>query len=120
MEWKFKYIMNGTAIQDELWRENGQMAGSIRLFHPDSAKGVVTYYSSGPFKTTYPTWTGTKATEDSIVLTMPQKAPNGMEGSSRLTFYNMSSSYFDWKGEWASDDATIVYPFRMISCAKKD
>jgi len=29
MTWKFKYIMNGTAVQDEVWRANELYAGSI-------------------------------------------------------------------------------------------
>ena len=86
MTWKFKYIMNGTAVQDEVWRANKLYAGSIRQFQKDSAEWVVSYFS-------YPTvaynpgiWHGTKM-EDKIILTKPQVAPNGAYGASVLTFY---------------------------------
>ena len=45
-EWQFKYIMKGSAVQDEVWRENGLMAGSIRQYNADSAKWYVSYYTS--------------------------------------------------------------------------
>ncbi|NNE28720.1 MAG: hypothetical protein HKN16_03750, partial [Saprospiraceae bacterium] len=38
MVWRFKYIMNGMAIQDETLKEDGTYAGSIRQFNPDSTK----------------------------------------------------------------------------------
>ena len=120
MEWQFKYIMNGTAVQDEVWRENNLMAGSIRQFNADSAKWYVSYYSSTSIPASLPCWNGAKNEEGEIVLNMAQKAPNGMDGSSRLTFHNISAEGFNWKGEWVSQDGSIVYPFWTISCRKRD
>lgn len=118
MIWKFKYIMNGTAVQDEVWREGNQYAGSIRQYQPDSAKWVVTYFSYPLVSTKPGVWQGAKD-GDNIVLKMPQKAPNGSDGSSRLTFYNIAADGFKWKGEWISTDESIVYPFWMIECRKR-
>lgn len=118
MTWQFKYIMNGTAVQDEVWRENGMYAGSVRQYQPDSAKWVVTYFSYPAVSTKPGVWIGQKV-GDEIVLTMPQKAPNGMDGLSRLTFYDMSHKGFRWKGEWVDTGQTFSYPFWNISCVKR-
>ena len=120
MEWQFKYIMNGTAVQDEVWRENNLMAGSIRQFNADSSKWYVSYYTSATVPSSLPAWGGAKDQEGNIVLYQDQKAPNGADGYSRLTFHNISENSFDWKGEWVStSDESIIYPFRTISCSKR-
>ena len=118
MVWKFKYIMNGNAVQDETFRENGFYAGSIRQFNPDSLSWYVHYYSSKSVNPKLSSWAGGKK-EDNIVLSMPQKAPNGMDGFSRLTFYDISEKGFKWKGEWVDTAGQITYPFWKIDCAKR-
>ena len=119
MEWQFKYIMNGTAVQDEVWRENDMMAGSIRQFNADSAKWYISYYTSATIPVSLPAWEGAKNQQGDIVLNKEQKAPNGSDGFSRLTFHNISPTGFNWKGEWVSVDGSIVYPFWTIACAKR-
>ncbi len=118
MLWKFKYIMNGTAVQDEVWRENGLYAGSIRQYHPDSARWVVTYFSNPGVSTSPGVWQG-NLEGDEIILYKEQQAPNGMDGASRLTFYDMSDEGFSWKGEWVDASGTIVYPFWQIFCRRQ-
>ncbi len=119
MLWQFKYIMNGTAVQDEVWRGSEWTAGSIRQFQPDSAQWVVSYFSypSVPYKPGV--WHGNKK-GDKIVLIQTQKAPNGMDGYSRLTFYDMNQSEFKWSGVWVSKDGNIEYPFWKIECKKRE
>jgi len=119
MEWQFKYIMNGTAVQDEVWRENDMMAGSIRQFNVDSARWYVSYYTNASIPTSLPAWSGAKNTKGDIVLYKDQQAPNGTDGFSRLTFYDISRSGFKWKGEWISADESIIYPFWTIICLKR-
>ncbi|NNK76178.1 MAG: hypothetical protein HKP42_08950, partial [Maribacter sp.] len=46
MIWRFKYIMNGMAIQDETLKADGRHSGSIRQFVPDSAFWYVHYYNT--------------------------------------------------------------------------
>jgi len=118
MQWKFKYIMNGTAIQDEVWRDNDMYAGSIRQYHVDSAKWVVSYFSYPSVSTSPGIWMGSRK-ENEIVLYMDQKAPNGMEGKSRLTFYAWDDTGYKWKGEWITPDAMVVYPFWTIECTRR-
>lgn len=118
MIWTFEYIMNGMGVQDKTLKEDGRYAGSIRLFNADSAKWYVHYYSSSAITPRLNTWSGNKI-DDKIVLTMPQKSPNGLDGISRLTFYDISENGFKWIGEWLNLQKTIVYPFWKISCWKK-
>lgn len=117
MSWKFKYIMNGMAIQDETLKEDGKHSGSIRQYNPDSAKWYVHYYASSGAVASLPVWEGNKV-GDKIILYRDQKAPNGMEGSYRLTFYEMNAKGYKWVGEWVSKDESIVYPTWKIDCIK--
>lgn len=117
MVWTFKYIMNGNAIQDLTWSDKLQ-ATSIRQFHPDSLQWVVGYNSFPGVTTTPSTWLGKKEGDD-IVLKLPQKAPNGMDGVSRLTFTNIRDDGFEWRGEWTNEAQKIVYPFWLIWCTKR-
>ena len=119
MVWSYKYIMNGTAVQDEVWRENDRYAGSIRQYQPDSAHWVVTYFSYPTVSSTPSVWHGNKVGND-IVLRMPQKAPNGMDGKYRISFYEMSEEGFKWKGEWVNLDESFTYPTWFIECKKRE
>ncbi|MDH7446793.1 hypothetical protein [Aquimarina sp. 2201CG14-23] len=118
MTWTFKYIMNGMAIQDETIKEDGGHSGSIRQFIADSSKWYVHYYSSKGPTTSLPVWEGNKK-DDKIVLYKEQKAPNGMEGNYRLTFYDMSNTGYKWIGEWVDTSEKIIYPTWKIACVRK-
>ncbi|MGB0522520.1 MAG: hypothetical protein ACPGJS_06150 [Flammeovirgaceae bacterium] len=120
MYWRFKYIMNGTAVQDETLKPDGIHSGSIRQYHVDSAKWYVHYYSAGSTATNpLPTWEGSKTTDGKIILYRDQKAPNGMAGKYRLTFYDISEEGFKWVGEWVTlDETSFIYPTWKIECKK--
>lgn len=118
MVWSFKYIMNGTAVQDEVWRD-GNYAGSMRQFHKDSVQWAVTYYSYPSVAYNPSVWWGNKQENGDIILKKEQAAPNGMAGFSSLTFYDIKEDGFNWKGEWIKDDGTIKYPFWLIWCKKR-
>lgn len=117
MTWTFKYIMNGMGVQDETLKADGKHSGSIRQFNADSSRWYVHYYSSPFASSTLPTWEGNKK-DDKIVLYREQKAPNGMEGFYRLTFYDMSETGYKWVGEWVDTTEKIIYPTWKISCIK--
>ncbi|MEL6810686.1 MAG: hypothetical protein AAFP76_05080 [Bacteroidota bacterium] len=119
MTWRFKYIMNGMAVQDETAETGGRYSGSIRQFIADSSKWYVHYYSNNFPSTVLPAWEGGKR-GDSIVLYREQKAPNGMDGSYRITFSNISEKGFKWAGEWVDTQEKIVYPTWTIDCVKRD
>ena len=116
--WKWKYIMNGTAVQDETLKPDGSHSGSIRQFIADSSKWYVHWYSSKTPSTTFPVWEGNKK-DDKIVLYKEQAAPNGTEGYFRLTFYDMSDSGYKWVGEWTDIAEKIIYPTWKINCIRQ-
>lgn len=120
MTWTFKYIMNGTAIQDETLKADGKHSGSIRQFHKDSLKWYVHYYSSAAPTTVLSVWEGNKNPDEKIVLYKPQKAPNGMDGFSRLTFYDISEEGYKWVGEWVDTAEQVSFPFWKINCVKRE
>lgn len=119
MVWRFKYIMNGMAVQDETLKEDGLNSGSIRQFIPDSSKWFVHYYSSGSPSVSLPVWEGTKNENGDIILYNEQKAPNGMDGFYKITFSDVSHKGFNWLGEWVNKAETFSYPTWKIFCTKK-
>lgn len=118
MLWRFKYIMNGMAVQDDVLREDGSHAGSIRQFVVDSTRWYVHYFSSKFPSTTLPAWEGNR-NDSTMILYRAQKAPNGMEGFYRITFSEMTDEGFKWRGEWVNPDESIVYPTWKIDCVKR-
>ncbi|NAY92984.1 DUF4440 domain-containing protein [Muricauda sp. JGD-17] len=117
MVWRFKYIMNGMGVQDETLKEDGTYSGSIRQFIPDSTKWYVHYYSHPRASPTLPAWEGGKTEDGNIVLYRESKAPNGMDGYYRLTFYDMDEKGYKWVGEWVDKTESIVFPTWKIDCS---
>ena len=120
MRWTFKYIMNGTAVQDMTLKEDGIHSGSIRQYNADSLRWYVHYYSSSVATPTLSAWEGNKIDDGTIVLRRDQVAPNGMAGKYRLTFSNISEEGYDWAGEWVDTSETIIYPTWRIFCKRTD
>ena len=118
MIWRWKYIMNGTAVQDETLKADGKHSGSIRQFDKDSLQWNVHYYSS-TITSPLNFWKGNKNKDGTIVLYKEQKAPNGTNGFSRLTFYDINKDGYKWIGEWVDTSEKISYPFWKITCVKK-
>ncbi len=120
MIWRWKYIMNGKAVQDETLKEDGGHSGSIRQYDKDSLRWNVHYYSSRGISSPLGTWHGNKKKDGKIILYREQKAPNGMEGFYRLTFYDISSKGYKWIGEWVDKTEKIVFPTWKIECKRED
>ncbi|MEQ8905156.1 hypothetical protein [Ekhidna sp.] len=120
MNWTFKYIMNGMAVQDETLKEDGAHSGSIRQYNIDSAKWYVHYYSSSTPTPTLSSWEGNKNDDGNIVLYRDQAAPNSTPGFYRLTFSNISEKGYNWAGEWVNKTETFTYPTWRIFCRKKE
>lgn len=119
MIWRFTYILNGFDVQDETLKANGTYSGSIRQFVADSGKWYVHWYSNKNPTTTLSTWEGGKK-EDNHVMYKAQKAPNGMDGFSRLSFKDISKKGFNWVQEWEDKKETIIFPTWKISCLKRE
>jgi hypothetical protein len=116
MVWTFKYIMNGTAVQDEVLRPNGLYAGSLRQYHVDSASWYVHYYSNVVVPT-LPAWGGNRE-DGKIILYREQKSPNGLDGFYKITFSDFTDTGYNWLGEWVNTDETFHYPTWRIFCKK--
>lgn len=117
MTWEFKYIMNGMAIQDQTLKEDGKHSGSIRQFIADSSKWYVHYYSTTP-SPIISTWEGNKK-EDKIILYKKNKAPNGMDGFYKISFYDINDNGYKWIGEWVDVAESISFPTWKIECTKR-
>jgi len=120
MIWKWKYIMNGMAVQDEVYSTDGRYAGSIRQFDADSAKWYVHYYTTQGFTSRLASWIGEKRSDDEIILYKDQKAPNGMDGFYKIVFSDIKKESFRWTGSWVNADEIIVFPTWKIECRKKE
>ncbi|MGJ8662054.1 MAG: hypothetical protein ACSHWU_00320 [Marinicella sp.] len=117
MLWTFRYVLNGTAVQDDTLKSDHTHSGSIRQFNAESNKWHVYYYTSRAVPDELPVWTGGSQGGD-LVFWRAQKAPNGMEGFYRLTFYDISEMGYKWMGVWVDQNKTIEYPTWKIACHK--
>ncbi len=120
MIWRFKYIMNGNAVQDETLKEDGSNSGSIRQYIPDSSKWFVHYYSSAAPSPILRAWAGGKNSNGDIILYNAQKAPNGLDGFYKISFTDINENGFNWIGEWVNETETISQPTWKIECIKSN
>ena len=120
MIWRWKYIMNGNGVQDETIKSDYTNSGSIRQYSKDSLRWYVYYYTSRVVVPQLPVWEGNKNEDGNIVLYKDQKAPSGMEGYSRLTFYDIDDKGYKWVGEWVDKAETVAFPFWKITCTRKE
>ncbi len=118
MLWRFKYIMNGMAVQDETLKEDGIHSGSIRQFNADSSTWYVHYFTSGSVPSRFPVWKGGKNDDDEIILYNRQAAPNGADGFYKIRFFDITESSFEWIGTWVNTNETVQFPTWKISCQK--
>lgn len=118
MIWRWRYISNGMAVQDETLKEDGAHSGSIRQYIADSSRWYVHYYSTNSPSTVLPAWEGNKNENGDIILYREQKAPNGMDGFYKINFTDMSDSGFNWLGEWVNTTETFSFPTWKIFCQK--
>ena len=118
MLWRFKYIMNGMAVQDETLKEDGIHSGSIRQFNADSSAWFVHYYTSRSVPSRFPVWKGGTNEDGDIILYNKQASPNGADGFYKIRFYDITESSFEWIGTWVNPNETIQFPTWKISCQK--
>ncbi len=118
MDWTYKYIMNGMAVQDQTLKEDGSHSGSIRQYNADSARWFVHYYASATPTPVLSAWEGNVNEKGDIVLYKDQTAPNGMKGFYKITFSEITALGFNWTGAWVNKSETIIYPTWRIFCVK--
>lgn len=117
--WRYKYIMNGMAVQDESLKADQIHTSSIRQFNQEAGKWYVTFFSSAAPSNSFTSWEG-GMTGNEMILTKEQKAPNGMEGFYKITFYDISKNGFNWKGEWVDKQEKFTYPTWHMFCTKRN
>lgn len=120
MVWEWKYILNGTAVQDISYKGDGSASSSIRQYNSDSTTWYVTFFANNAANSVQRTWEGGTEENGDIVLFLPQKAPNGMDGFSRLTFQNITYDGFEWRGEWVDSSDQFKMLFWAIDCKKRN
>ncbi len=114
--WDAKYTLNGYGIIDS-GRSGTTTNGNVRIYDTASKQWQVTFFAMPAYSSGV--WSGGMVGDD-IVLKQAQVAPgNNIPGHSTLTFSNISMDGFDWRGEWISEDGSIVYPFWKVSCKKR-
>lgn len=120
LKWRWKYILNGNAVQDDGWlgNEKGQSSfTSIRILNPQTKQWQVPFFV--PYMTSEPQiWNGGKDGED-IVLRKPEAAQNDQKMESVLTFSNISDKGFDWTGKMVNLETKTESVFWKIWCVKE-
>lgn len=120
MVWTYRYILGGTAVQDETVRADGFHSGSIRQFNEEQGTWYVHYFSNrGNPPATLPAWKGGRKGNE-IFLSTAQNAPNGAEGFYKIRFFDISEKGFSWDGNWQSADGSIVFENWKIRCTKRN
>ena len=117
--WRFKYIMNGMAVQDESLKADQVHTSSIRQFDKEAGKWYVTFYSSAAPSNSLTAWEG-GMNGGKMILYKEQKAPNGMDGFFKITFYDISKNGFNWRGEWVDPKEKFAYPTWYLFCTKRN
>lgn len=113
--WDASYYLDGYAVQDS-GSSGGATNGNIRIYDPATEQWHVTYFSTPVYG--LGTWSGGMV-EDRIELERPQKAPGtDLDGTNRLTFYDITDTGFKWKGQWISEDSSFVTDYWRISCTR--
>ncbi len=118
--WLGRYYLNGHAIRDDTWPATGSTS-NIRVYDPEAKEWVVTYFTSGGAATP-PMWRG--GTQDDVMsLRQPSTSPQGVEGTSRLTFSDVRADGFEWEGAFVVGEGSpqeFVYTFWTSSCVRAE
>lgn len=118
LSWKWKYVLNGTALQDETLKEDGKISGNIRQYDTIVKQWNVNYYSSEKIPPQLAVWKSNKSTEGRIILYTNQNAPNGAEGFSKVTFFEISDKGYKSIGEWTDLSEKTLYTTWKITCLR--
>lgn len=115
--WKFYYILDGHAIQDD-WisidsLDNKHAAGTnIRIYNTRDSLWHMAWID----KTHRRLATFTATNEDGTVV---MDGTNADGRHIRNTFYNISAQAFDWKQEWTFDEGQTWMVVAKIHCTRK-
>ncbi len=121
-EWRWYYILDGHAIQDD-WislpqnndsqEQSPQAIGTnIRIYNPEKKQWVMAWID----KNSRQLATFTAVFEnDTIIMT----GTDNRGRLSKITFYNITENAFDWKKEWTADEGNSWFEIAKIYCTRK-
>jgi hypothetical protein len=122
-DWDFHWAFNGWGIQDnysspplnvELDDESGRQRGiNLRIYNPVTEKWVLTWLTTASTRALTMT---AESTNDQIVMLADDANPQGYY--SRITFFDMAETSFEWKLEWSSDRIVWVEVYRIHGSRK--
>lgn len=118
--WLGRYYLNGHAIRDDTWRATGSTS-NIRVYDPEAQEWVITYFTSGGAAVP-PMWRGGKEGGE-LSFRQPSTSPQGVEGTSRLTFSDIQEDSFEWEGAFVVGEGSpeeFVYTFWTSSCRRAE
>lgn len=117
-DWDFFWAFDGWGIQDnytspptsqELDDESTRQRGiNLRIYDPAAKQWVLTWLTPGSTKPNNFTAT---STADEIVMRGNALNPQGFH--SRITFFDMTDTTFEWKLEWSKDEENWTEVYRI-------
>lgn len=120
LKWRWKYILNGNAVQDDGWfgNENKQSSfTSIRILNPETKQWQVPFFV--PYMSTEPQiWVGGKK-GDTIELIKTEGTQNDQSMESVLTFSEITEQGFNWTGKMVNLETEAETIFWKIWCIKQ-
>lgn len=117
-EWRWYYILDGQAIQDDWFSadsaNNLQWVGTnIRIYNPDEKQ----WYMAWIDKTNRKLATFISTYEDGI---MTMDGTNAKGRHIKNIFSNLSKESFDWVQQWTFDEGKTWVEVTKIHCTKKN
>ena len=120
-EWRWYYILDGHAIQDdwiaftagsELAPATQAVGTNIRIYNPQEQQ----WYMAWIDKTSRRLATFTATNENGDVVMTGHNAQGRLI---RNTFSNLTQQSFDWTQEWTQDEGQTWFAVARISCRRK-
>ncbi len=120
-EWRWYYILDGHAIQDDWIKppmsdtlsETQRVFGTnIRIYNAGSHQWEMAWIDTNKRRTA--TFTAVNL-EGRVIMTGQNAAGHPI----RNTFYDMTETSFKWEQEWTRDGGTTWFPVARISCTRK-
>ncbi len=122
-DWDFFWAYNGWGIQDNytspplsepLDDESKRQRGiNLRIYNPAEEKWILTWLTTASTQAMRITAT---SNDDEIVMLVDGLNPQGFH--SRVTFFDMTETHFEWKMEWSRDEETWFEVHRIHGTKK--
>lgn len=122
-DWNFFWAFDGWGIQDEYFSpplsdvledESTRQRGiNLRIYNPAEKKWILTWLTIASTKPA--TFTATSSDEE-IVMLADVVNPQGFH--SRITFFDITATKFEWKLEWSKDQESWTEVYRIHGTRK--